>query len=212
VNVTGATHNVKVDLLGTNEILSSASTVMGSGAFTLGLLGTLSLSGTGNVAGNLMTGNKGHNALSGLGGNDILNGGLGNDTLTGGSGRDTMTGGAGVDKFVFTALSDSGALASNRDVITDFRKTAATGADKIDVSAIDAKTAAGLANDAFAFLAVKGAAFSGAGQVRWFQEDVAGTANDKTIIAGNTDSNLATAEFHIELKGLVTLAATDFIL
>ncbi|MEQ1717013.1 MAG: CAP domain-containing protein [Hyphomicrobium sp.] len=212
VSVTGATQNVKVDLLGSSEILSSASTTLGSGALSLGLLGTANLAGSGNAAGNVITGNKGHNVLTGAAGNDILNGGAGNDTLVGGAGRDVMSGGAGLDTFAFKALGDMGALAANRDVINDFLKTAATGADRIDLSAIDASTAAGGANDAFAFLVVKGAAFTGAGQVRWFQENPAGTVNDKTIIAGNTDGNLATAEFQIELKGLVTLGAGDFVL
>ena len=85
------------------------------------------------------------------------------------------------------------------------------GFDLIDLSLIDAREGSGGSNDAFAFKATKGAAFTGAGQIRWYQENPAGTGNDKTIIQGNTDADLA-AEFQIELKGLVTLKATDFIL
>ena len=61
-------------------------------------------------------------------------------------------------------------------------------------------------------MAGKGAAFTAAGQVRWFHEDLAGTANDKTIVAANLNSNATTSEFQIELRGLVNLTATDFVL
>jgi len=212
VSVLGVTQNVKVDLINTNEVLSSATTVLGSGAIVLDLAGTGNIGGFGNAAGNVMIGNKGANNLVGAAGNDTMSGGAGNDVLRGDAGRDTMTGGAGNDTFRFVTATDSGNTATTRDVITDFLKTAATGADKIDLSAIDAKTGAGLANDAFTFLAAKGAAFTGAGQVRWFQIDAAGTANDKTIIEANLDANTATHEFQIELKGLVNLVGGDFIL
>jgi serralysin len=104
-----------------------------------------------------------------------------------------------------------GVASTTRDVVTDFRKTTANGFDLIDLSQIDANAGGGGSNDAFVFRATAGAAFTGAGQIRWFQEDRAGTANDKTIIVGNVDADL-TAEFQIELRGLVTLKATDFIL
>ncbi len=102
-------------------------------------------------------------------------------------------------------------LGSTRDVITDFRKTTANGFDLIDLALIDARESTADSNEAFVFRATKGAAFTGEGQIRWFQEDRAGTANDKTIIEGNIDANLG-ADFQIELRGLVTLKATDFIL
>ena len=81
-------------------------------------------------------------------------------------------------------------------MITDFLP----GADKIDLSAIDAISGAGLANDAFTF--ITGAAFTAAGQVMF----AAG------ILYGNTDANIATSEFEIALTGITTLAATDFVL
>jgi len=83
--------------------------------------------------------------------------------------------------------------------------------DLIDVSRIDAQNGAGVANDVFLFKATKAAAFTGIGQIRWFQEDRAGTSNDKTIIEGNVDRDLS-VDFQIELRGLVTLKATDFVL
>lgn len=61
-----------------------------------------------------------------------LSGNAGNDVLIGGGGADVLTGGSGADLFVFTAIGDSTANATDR--ITDF----ASGIDKIDLSAIDA--------------------------------------------------------------------------
>lgn len=208
--VSSASKNIKLDLAGTNEVLSSASTTLGDGAKALTLLGVANLAGTGNASSNSLVGNKGANMLKGLGGNDNLNGRDGSDTLIGGIGRDTLTGGLGRDKFRFTDADETG-LGSARDVITDFKKTTANGFDLIDLALIDAKEGAGSSNDAFAFRAAKGAAFTGSGQIRWFQEDRAGVSNDKTIIEGSIDADLA-AEFQIELRGLVTLKATDFIL
>ncbi|MEQ1651320.1 MAG: CAP domain-containing protein [Hyphomicrobium sp.] len=80
VAVAGGGSNVKVDLSGTNEILSSVTTILGSGAKDLVLLGAVVANGTGNALANVMIGSKGNN---------ILDGGTGNDTLTGGAGNDT---------------------------------------------------------------------------------------------------------------------------
>lgn len=210
--VNGGTSNIKIDLAGAGEILSSASTTLGDGATALTLLGVAGLSGTGNAAANVMTGNKAGNLLFGLGGGDNINGGLGNDVINGGAGRDILTGSSGNDQFRFTAISDMGNAVATRDVIIDMKKTAATGADRIHLADIDARPGEAAANDAFTFLAAKGAAFTAIGQIRWLQQDLAGTANDKTIILGNTDHDLRTSEFQIEIRGLVNLAATDFIL
>lgn len=214
VSVTLATpaQNVKVDLCGASKILSSASTTLGAGATSLVLLGAAGLSGTGSAGNDTIAGNKAANFLNGAAGNDVISGGAGADTIIGGNGRDVMTGGAGNDQFRFNSMSELGNSATTRDIITDMLKTAATGADKINVSALDARTGEGTADDAFILRAAKGAAFTGIGQLRWTQEDLAGTASDKTIIYANTDHNLATSEFQIEIKGLVTLAAGDFLL
>jgi Ca2+-binding RTX toxin-like protein len=142
----------------------------------------------------ILIGNNAANRLSGGAGNDYLNGGTGNDVLTGGAGRDVLIGGAGIDMFDFNAVSESLAGAS-RDVIRDF----VHGSDKIDLFTIDANaTQAG--NNAFTFVA--GASFTAAGQVKF--------ANG--ILYGNTDGNLATAEFEIALSGVTTLTASDFVL
>ncbi len=123
--------NVKLDLVGTTQLLSSGNATLGSGVNDLRLLGIAGLTANGNAAGNGLIGNAGANLLQGFGGNDtlsgeggsdtlrggigadVLNGGLGNDSLRGDAGADTLTGGAGADAFVF--LKGSGI-----DRVTDF--------------------------------------------------------------------------------------------
>jgi serralysin len=61
-------------------------------------------------------------------------------------------------------------------------------------------------------LATAGTAFTGtAGQLRWFKEDVAGTANDNTIIFGDINGDKI-VDFQIESDGLFNLAVSDFVL
>jgi Ca2+-binding RTX toxin-like protein len=164
------------------------------------------INGTGNSLANTITGSTGINRLFGMNGNDILNAGSGNDVLTGGLGRDTMTGGSGLDRFDFNSVAEIG-KSSTRDIVKDFQR----GSDDIDLGTIDARTTVG-GNQAFTFLASKGAAFTGtAGELRWFQQNSAGTANDKTIIEGDTNGN-GVADFQIQLTGLKALTAGDFFL
>ncbi len=123
-------------------------------------------------------------------GNDIL---MGNDVanrLDGGKGNDVFTGGLGNDTFVFNDIGGT-------DQITDF----ARGADKIDLTGIDA--IAGGANDAFTFLG--DSAFTGhAGELRTF---VQGTAN---MLAGDVNGD-GVADFLINL-GTVHVDQTDILL
>jgi Ca2+-binding RTX toxin-like protein len=72
--------NVKVDLAGADEILSSGNVTLGGGARHATLLGVAALSATGNSLANALTGNKGSNTLNGGTGADTLAGGPGNDT------------------------------------------------------------------------------------------------------------------------------------
>lgn len=181
-------------------------------------LGTADAVRLGTAEDDTLTGDSGPNTLHGESGNDVLNGGGGtdtllggadNDTLSGGSGKDLliggtgkdiMTGGTGADHFDFNTLAEMGKAAATRDVITDFTHLS----DKIDLSTIDANGA--LAGDAFTFLATKGAAFTGvAGQVRWFE------SGSKIIVEGDVNADKV-ADFQIQLTGLVTLTAADFIL
>lgn len=154
-----------------------------------------------------MTGSTGRDALYGDAGNDVLSGRAGKDTLIGGAGADKLTGGADSDFFQFNSTAEIGKSLGNRDIITDWDPAA----DYIDLRNIDAKTGTA-ANDAFTFLAIKGTAFSGTkGELRWYQEDNSGTANDRTLIAGDVNGD-GTADFVLQLTGLHTMRAVDFLL
>ena len=191
---------------GTDRIISTVTFTLGANVENLTLIGPGYVNGTGNTVGNVIAGNTGNNKLVGLGGSDTLNGGAGNDILTGGLGKDRMTGSVGADDFDFNSVAEIGNGAT-RDVITDFMHLS----DDIDLSTIDANgTAAG--NTAFSFLASNGTAFTGtAGELRWFQQNLAGTVNDRTIVEGDINGN-GVADFQIQLAGLKALTAADFIL
>ena len=197
----GGANNVKADLAGTNEILSSVTTSLGAGAKLLTLLGAVNADGTGNSLDNVLTGSNGANGLSG---------GAGNDILIGGTGRDVLTGGAGADSFVFNSVNESGKTAGTRDIITDFTHSSYPSlADHINVSGIDANGALA-GNTAFNWLGLW--TFTGvAGQLHYRQENPAGTVNDKTIIDGDVNGDKI-ADFQIELTGLKALVISDFIL
>ena len=200
---------------GTDRINAYVNETLSANVENLYLYGAAT-TGVGNVLANVIYGNAYANSLSGLdgndslygsSGNDSLNGGAGTDRLLGGTGRDIMTGGNGGDVFDFNAVIETGATASTRDRITDFSHLI----DDIDLSTIDANGGAA-GNTVFSFRATEGAAFTGVrGQLRWFQQDLAGTASDRTIIAGDINGD-ASADFQIELIGLKTLTATDFFL
>ena len=196
VTVQGGNHSVKVDMVGSNKVLSSASTTLGSGARDLVLLGSAAIDGTGTESGNKISGGSGRNILNGLGGNDVLTGGLG---------RDTLTGGANKDVFDFNSVLESGKTANTRDVITDFKHLI----DDIDIRTIDANSAVA-GNQNFNFIGTQGFHHV-AGEVRFFKQNLAGTTNDKTIVAGDVNGDGA-ADFQIQLKGLIGLTKADFIL
>ncbi|MEZ5926133.1 MAG: FG-GAP-like repeat-containing protein [Hyphomicrobiaceae bacterium] len=196
-----------VELVGEgNDTVESAETVsLAANVENLLLTGSDAVNGTGNSLANVMTGNAAANILTGSAGNDTISGEDGNDRLIGGTGRDTMTGGAGKDVFDFNAVGEMGKTASTRDIITDFAHLT----DDIDLSTIDASsTAAG--NNAFKFIATQAFHKIG-GELRFVQINVAGTVDDKTIVEGDTNGD-GKADFQIELTGLVTLTAADFVL
>ena len=72
------------------------------------LLGTNSISGTGNALDNVITGNDGNNILDGRTGQDTLIGGFGNDTYVLGADNDTVVEGAngGWDTITSTISRD----------------------------------------------------------------------------------------------------------
>ncbi|MFO1210686.1 MAG: calcium-binding protein [Amaricoccus sp.] len=163
----------------------------GDDSFT-GWLGADAVSGGDGV--DTLRGGSGNDALAGDAGNDVLSGGAGNDRLIGGAGADRLNGGDGADSFAFVRPGDT-ASGTLRDVVLDF----ATGVDRIDVSAMDAKsTVAG--NQAFAYIG--GAAFGDhAGELRF-----AGG-----VLQGDIDGD-GVADFSIQITGVTRMAATDFIL
>ncbi len=131
--------------------------------------------------------------------NNTLSGQNGNDTIVGGLGKDTLTGSKGADTFKYTNVKDSGTTSFNRDIITDFKHNEK---DKIDLSAIDANIK--LAGDqAFKFISTGFSKTDASGQLRF----------DATshILYGSTNAD-SKPEFSIQLNGVSSLVAGDFIL
>jgi hypothetical protein len=140
-------------------------------------------------------------------GNDTVTGNAGNDIINGGDGSDVLAGAAGADVFRFAPIR--GALANiGKDTIKDFITTV----DKIDLSAIDAKSSTPIVlatpatNEQFSFIGNSAftAGAAGEGQLRF------NAANN--TLEGNTDANPLTVEFSVVLTGVTTIAATDFVL
>lgn len=152
---------------------------------------------TGNVA--IARGVTIENANGGSGadiiiGNDVANvirGNAGNDVIDGNGGADQLYGGAGADRFVYDQLSDS--LVSAADQILDFTR----GSDRIDLSAIDART--GVAGDQ-AFAVVD--AFTGAGGEARFTYS-ASTGFTTLTLDVNGDR---VADFSLQVHGQITQA------
>ncbi len=158
------------------------------------------------LAGNdTINGLAGNDKLFGGANNDTLNGGAGIDTIFGGIGRDIMTGGTEKDIFDFNSIYETSKLTATRDIIKDFVHLV----DDIDLYNIDANTRVA-GNQAFKFLTT--AKFTKhAGEVIAVKYNPAGTASDATIILGDVTGD-GLADFHIQLTGLKTITAADFIL
>ena len=145
----------------------------------------------------------GNQTWYGGGGNDSLLASIGNDLLSGGAGADTMAGAGNADVFVFSALTDCGTVGDQIDNI-NFFVAGAAGADRIDLSQIDAQTrSAGFQH--FEFIGT--AAFSHALQLRAVQ------VGSSRFLLINTDG-VNGAELKICLVGLdaTTLGIEGFIL
>ena len=165
------------------------------------LTGTGNLSATGNDAPGTLVGNAGNNTLTGRGGDDQINGNDGNDVMTGNTGVDTLVGGAGFDTFVYTAIADSRAGVSERDVINGF----VHGEDLIDLSAIDANTTTGF-NDAFVFIGNAG--FSGtAGELR-----TQGLGGPNAVLLEADHNGDSVADFQIFVNLTTFMQTSDFVL
>lgn len=163
----------------------------------------------GDNSANKLSGGIGEDLLFGGDGNDVLDGGADVDSIKGGGGVDTMTGATGDDTFTFfnyvaDADADSGVGVGLRDIITDFDQ----GNDKINFNGLTGGIDANLSvagDQDFVFIGT--AAFGGAvGEVRFDQ------VGGNTIIQVDRQGDLNTSpDFEIELTGLFTLVAGDFI-
>jgi hypothetical protein len=205
----GLTNIVDLELMANGQVMAIGE-ILGGGKVTFATqvfdFGDERLIGTG-AADKLYGKYAVADQIFGLAGNDTIFAASGSDVIAGGTGRDTMTGGANADRFDFDAVAETGRTAATRDIIKDFVHNV----DKIDLSTIDAN-GGGAGDAAFTFLAANGAAFTGAGaELRWVQNNPAGTANDKTIVEGDLNGDRV-ADFQIELTGLKVLTAGDFIL
>jgi serralysin len=137
-------------------------------------------------------------SIGGGAGNDTITGSSGNDVLSGDAGADRLSGGGGSDLFSYSNATHS--KMGGADTIVDFT----VGADKFDLSGIDASTTL-TGNQAFVF--VDNGAFTGvAGQLRVDASDP-----NVTHIYGDTNGDMR-ADFQIDVLGHQPLHATDFIL
>lgn len=154
----------------------------------------------GDNADNILTGGGASDRIFGRGGDDTIDGQNGTDVIYGNAGADVMTGGNGNDRYIYFNLNDSGVGPNNRDFITDFN---ALGNDRIEISRIDANENQG-GNQVFQFIGNTG--FSNtAGELR------ATFVNGNTLIQADVNGS-GTADFQIELGGMVALDASDFVL
>lgn len=149
---------------------------------------------------NSIFGGSENDTLFGFGGNDVIDGGTGADWIYGGLGADQLTGGLGADTFRFTSLADSTVASAGRDIIRDFNRGQA---DRIDLSMIDANTLT-TGNGVFTFIG-RGAFTGVAGQLHY--EQISG----QTYVSGDVNGDRV-ADLKIQVSGLVSLVAGDFVL
>lgn len=100
----------------------------------------------------------------------------------------------------------SGAAATERDLVSDFKQAEG---DKIDLQLVDA-TPLTPSNDSFIFIGA-GPFTHVAGQLRYEAFDLAGTADDYTLVSADVQGD-GLAEMAIKVKGLVFFVALDFLL
>ena len=157
----------------------------------------------------VLYGESGGDRLIGGDGFDRISGGAGNDTLHGGYHLDILHGGTGSDRFVFTSTGDLPGFGGDDtgwiDVIQGFEgagpifgipggQPSTVSHDRIDVSAIDANTAANGDQD-FTFHGVQSTAqgvSKGAGAL-WVR-----SSGEDTYLYGNTDGD-SEIEFKVRI-------------
>jgi hypothetical protein len=127
----------------------------------------------------------------------LISGSDSDDQWRGNNSDDHHDSGHGNDFFKYTNVFESGLTISTRDNIHDF-----TSGDKLDLSAIDAKSG-NWTNDAFTYVgAAANVTTANANGAVWFENG---------ILYGSNDRDTA-AEFQIQLVGVTDLLATDLIL
>ena len=197
----------EVVYLGFSGVTVNLTTGLGSGNDAEGDVYVSIENVTGSGTGDHLIGNAANNVLDGVVGSDTLEGGEGRDRLIGGNGggsdvliggkdRDVLTGELNDDTFVFRTFRES--TVAKPDVITDFSHEQA---DKIDLSAIDART--GGKDNAFVLVA----AFTGvAGEL------IAPSAGGISFLVQADVNGDGVADFAIDVRSSAALTSDDFVL
>jgi Ca2+-binding RTX toxin-like protein len=182
------------DLVLHNGNVAPGGTLIVNGSSIAGATQFVNVDGSGVHDGNLIL-------FSGAG-NDTLIGGDGADLLFAAAGADDLTGGAGADTFRYDSAADS--TSSLTDQILDFQ----SGTDKIDLSRIDANSAAA-GNQAFSWIgsnAFTGTGAASAGELRAFQ------SGGIWVVEGDTDGNgIADLVIEVTTQGAGSLGQADFL-
>lgn len=173
-----------------------------AGGFTIAA-GAVIENATGGRGDDRIVGNAVANVLTGAAGADVITAKDGDDDLIGGLGLDWLVGDGGADTFVYTSLADSPTGQGARDLINGFDH----GADRIDLSAIDANARAA-GDQAFAFIGTADFDGTGLGQVRY---DTWAQLGVWSIVSVDGDGD-GVADMQIFVNLTDTMAASDFIL
>jgi Ca2+-binding RTX toxin-like protein len=168
----------------------------------------------GGAGNDKINGNNGNDLIYGGSGNDDINGNNHDDTIYGGSGNDTITGGNGTDVIIGGYGADT-ITATNNDTIRylDLKDTndiisgfVSGNSMKLDLSAIDANSNVDGDQDFTWGGEVSAYPVVQPNSVTWYYDSV----NNNVELLADTDGDIATAEFHITLIGITSIAETDF--
>ncbi len=189
---------------GNDTVNTGLTWTLGANIENLLLTGTGIADGTGNIGSNALTGNDAVNRLIGLAGNDTLSGLAGDDILVGGSGQDAMTGGLGLDHFVFDDGDFSSRTSFGADRIVDF-----VPGEKIDLNLVDAVNSPSghdkPGDQNFFFIGTNNFHNHTGQEIRY------SIVGGNTFVYGSVNGD-TTADFCIQIDGVHTLTASDFIL
>ena len=184
---------------GIDEIRTTLSSfTLPSNVENLTFTGMGRFTGSGNDLANRIEGGSSDDTLYGQGGDDELYGQAGRDILISGAGQDWLYGGADADRFVFSSTSDIG-LGARSDVIADFER----GLDLIDLRYVDANTRSRRDQSFDEDFVTE---FTGArGEIR-----ITAYA-DGVFVSGDVNGDRL-ADFDLQVVGVTTLTASDFLL